>query len=552
MAKPLVLLIRDGWGIGDGGEGDAVAAAATPNMDKILETYPNTAIRASGEAVGLRGGFQGSSEVGHLNMGAGRIVEQEILRVDKAIRDGSLLKHPRLIEAVEHCKNSGRTFHLMGLVQDQGVHATEDHLFAFLEHLSREGVENVCIHFFGDGRDTPPRSALAFLERLEKAIASTGVGRVASVMGRYWGMDRAKNWDRTERAYRALIAGEGRTAQSAREAIEEAYCRADGQGAAGEDLVETDEFIMPTIITDDNGNPVGLIQPGDAVLHFNYRQDRAIQLTMAFVEDSFDGFDRGPKPDVFYMGLTRYYDEFAFGLIPPMNMDNLLGLVLSERGRRQLRIAEYQKYRHVTSFFNGKRIEPYAGEDRIQVESTTLPEDQKPEMSAFEVTDLMLAAVTNGIGAARAAADDRDMATVEIPKGDDAFGGDLEDTYDVIILNYANGDMVGHTGVFAAARKAIETVDECLGRVVSAVLERDGTVLVTADHGNSERMIDPETGEPQTAHTTCPVELAVVCNDHADIRLRDGGKLSDIAPTMLSILGIDIPEEMTADNLIVG
>lgn len=552
MAKPLVLLIRDGWGIGDGGKGDAVAAAATPNMDRILETYPNTAIRASGEAVGLRDGFQGSSEVGHLNMGAGRIVEQEILRVDKAIRDGSLFEHPRLTEAVEHCKNSGRTFHLMGLVQDQGVHATEDHLFALLEFLSREGIEDVCIHFFGDGRDTPPRSALRFLERLENVIASTGTGRVATVMGRYWGMDRARNWDRTERAYRALTAGEGRTAESARAAIEEAYRRADDQEAAGEDLVETDEFITPTIITDDSGNPVGLIQPGDAVLHFNYRQDRAIQLTMAFVEDEFDGFDRGPKPDVFYMGLTRYYDEFACGLIPPMNMNNLLGLVLSERGYRQLRIAEYQKYRHVTSFFNGKRIEPYPGEDRIQVESTTLPEDQKPDMSAYEVTDLMLAAVTNGIGAARAAAEDMDMATVEIPEGDDAFGGDLDDTYDVIVLNYANGDMVGHTGVFAAARKAIEAVDECLGRVVSAVLERNGTVLVTADHGNSERMIDPETGGPQTAHTTSPVELAVVCNDHADMRLKDGGKLSDIAPTMLSILGIDIPEEMTADNLIVG
>ena len=548
MAKPLLLMIRDGWGIGDGGPGDAVAAANTPNMDNLLNKYPSVQIEPSGEAVGLRAGSQGSSEVGHLNMGAGRIVEQEVRRVDKAIEDGSLFKHPRLLEAVEICKTQNKKFHLMGLVQDQGVHAIDDHLFAMLGFLAEQGLKDVCIHFFGDGRDTPPQSALTFLEKLEASIASSGTGRVASVMGRYWSMDRAQNWERTEKAYRALTKGEGLTASSAKEAIEEAYKRAEEQRAAGEDIVETDEFISPTLITDENGNPTGIVEEGDIVLHFNYRQDRAIQLTMAFVEDDFSNFDRGSRLEAFYMGLTRYYDEFSFELIPPMNMDNLLGEVLSKKGLRQLRIAEFQKYKHVTSFFNGKRIAPFAGEDRIQVESTTLPEDQKPEMSAHEVTELVLKAINDGILAARNGAKEMDMADLEIADESDSVDPDAE--YDVIVLNYANGDMVGHTGVFEAARKAIETVDECLGKVVEAVLAKDGLVLITSDHGNSERMIDPETGGPQTAHTTSPVDLTMVGNDTDNIVLRQGGKLSDIAPTMLAMLNMDIPEEMTADNLI--
>ncbi|MCD4824253.1 MAG: 2,3-bisphosphoglycerate-independent phosphoglycerate mutase [Phycisphaerae bacterium] len=548
VKKPLMLLIRDGWGIGADYDGNAVLAARTPNMDRISGQYPNCTLDASGEPVGVRAGSQGSSEVGHLNMGAGRIVEQEIVRVDKMIRSGELFKVPRLLEAVQQCKSQGKTFHLMGLVQDQGVHATQDHLFAFLDFLAAEGVKDVAVHFFGDGRDTPPQSALKFLDILEEKIAAAGVGKIATVMGRYWAMDRAENWDRTEKAYRLLTEGKGLTAPSARTAIEEAYRRAEQQRLDDEDIAETDEFIAPTAVVDDTGKPVAKIEPGDAVLHFNYRQDRALQLTEAFVEEDFDGFNRGPLPDVFYMGLTRYYDEFPYALVPPMNMANLLGEVLSVNSLRQLRIAEFQKYKHVTSFFNGKMLEPYAGEDRILVDSITIPENQKPEMSAYEVTDMVLTAVSDGVAAARQAAETTDK--VSLVTKDFPTGGDLSGTYDVIVLNFANCDMVGHTGVFDAAVKAVETVDECLGKVVEAVLARDGMVLITADHGNAEQMTDPQTGDIHTAHTTNPVEFALVGKNAGDYKLIDHGKLSDIAPTMLQLLGIDIPKEMTAQSLI--
>jgi 2,3-bisphosphoglycerate-independent phosphoglycerate mutase len=553
MSKPLVLLIRDGWGIGPDHEGNAVKAANTPNCDRLLAEYPNTVIEASGEAVGVRAGSQGSSEVGHLNMGAGRIVEQEIVRVDKAIADGSLFELPKYAQAVEHCKQTGATFHLMGLVQDQGVHATQEHLFAFLRNLAQAGLEKdqVCVHFFGDGRDTPPRSALRYLESLEKVMDECGLGRVASVMGRFWAMDRAENWQRTEKAFNALVHGEAPfTASSAREAIEQAYARADEQIEKGEDNPETDEFIRPTLIVDDSGGPLGVIASGDVVLHTNYRQDRAIQLTRAFVDDEFDGFERtGGKPDVVYLGLTRYYDEFDRALIPPMNMSKLLGQVLCEHRLRQLRIAEFQKYRHVTSFFNGKAIEPFAGEDRIQVDSITVPEDQKPEMSAYEVTDLVVKAVCEGVSAARQEAESLDYAHLELGEELEGFCP-TDETYDVIVVNYANGDMVGHTGVFEAARKAIEAVDECTGRVVEAVLAKGGTLLVTADHGNAEAMLDPNTGDVQTAHTTSLVECILVGEDTKNRKLIDKGKLSDLAVTMLEILGIDTPEEMTAESLL--
>ncbi|MCD6364548.1 MAG: 2,3-bisphosphoglycerate-independent phosphoglycerate mutase [Planctomycetes bacterium] len=549
MAKPLILLIRDGWGIGPVYEGNAVRAANTPNMDRLLAEHPNCVLEASGTAVGVRAGGQGSSEVGHLNMGAGRIVEQEILRVDKLIASGELFKAPRLVEAVKLCKSSGAAFHLMGLVQDQGVHATQEHLFAILAFLAREGLEKVFIHFFGDGRDTPPRSAIGFLEQLQQQIAELGVGRVAGVMGRYWSMDRGRNWSRTERAYRAMLYGEGFTAKSAREAIEAAYERADRQIADGEDLVETDEFIQPTIIVDNDGKPLGLIAPGDAVLHFNYRQDRALQLTEAFVEKDFDGFARGDAPAVFYMGLTQYYDDFKYPLVPAMNMKNLLGEVLSTAGLMQLRIAEFQKYRHVTSFFNGKRLEAFPGEDRIEVSSITIPEDQKPEMSAYEVTELMLCAIKRGIAAVRAEASAKDWANIETcdPPGKTISP---EQGYDVIVLNYANGDMVGHTGVFDAAVKAVETVDECVGKVVEATLSVGGTMLITADHGNVDEMIDRESGAPSTAHTTNDVEFVLVANDSARYKLTRRGKLSNIAPTMLDIMGMDIPADMTEKSLI--
>jgi len=298
MNKPLMLLIRDGWGIGTGGPGDAIAAAKTPYTDSLLSKYPNCTLQASGEGVGVRAGSQGSSEVGHLNMGAGRIVEQEILRIDNLIHTGELFENPLFLKAVEECKTTGKKFHLMGLVQNEGVHAMHEHLFAFLKVLAEAGVKDVCVHFFADGRDTPPQSALTYLDELESKIAEYKVGRIATVMGRYWAMDRAENWERTEKAYRAMISGEGLKAHSPREAIEQAYKRAEQQRAADDDIIETDEFISPTVIVDGSDNPVGLIEPGDTVLHFNYRQDRALQMTLAFVEDSFTEFNRGPRLDV--------------------------------------------------------------------------------------------------------------------------------------------------------------------------------------------------------------------------------------------------------------
>ncbi len=547
--KPLVLIVRDGWGIGTGSAGDAVSAANTPHMDAILDTCPTCTIDAAGTPVGVREGSQGSSEVGHLNLGAGRIVKQEILRIDEMIADGSLFQIPRFREAIDLCKTRGKAFHLMGLVQDQGVHATQDHLFDLIRHLAAEGVSDIVVHFFSDGRDTAPQSALGFLDTLEAVFVETGVGRIGTVMGRYYAMDRAENWERTQRAYDLLLAGKGRTAASAREAIEQAYARAEAQKAAKADIVENDEFIDPTAIVDAEGKPVGTIQPGDCVLHFNYRQDRALQLTNAFVDEPFTGFDRGDKPDVFYMGLTRYYDEFTFELVPPMNMANLLGEVISAKGLYQLRIAEFQKYKHVTSFFNGKMLEPYAGEDRILVDSISIPEDQKPAMSAYEVTELALAAINGSINEARAAAEAHEIGHYV---GKDFEGGcpcKLKQTYDVIVLNFANCDMVGHTGVFDAARSAVEVVDECLGKIVEATLERDGALLITSDHGNAESMFDAS-GNVQTSHTTSLVTCSLVSNDAADYKLVEHGKLADITVTMLDLLDIPIPAEMTATSLL--
>ncbi len=557
MGRPLVLIIRDGWGIGRDYPGNAVKLAHPPVLANLLATYPHTVLGAAGRAVGLRPGYQGSSEVGHLNMGAGRIVEQEIVRVDKLIESGELFRHPALLSATAKVKANGGAFHVMGLVQDQGVHATAEHLYALLELARREGLPRVFVHFFSDGRDTPPRSALVYLERLERKMAELGVGRVASVIGRYYAMDRALNWDRIERAYDALVHGEGLAARSPRAAIEEAYARADqtlaarAAGTAGEDaLVETDEFIQPTLIVGDDGRPLATIRAGDAVVHFNFRQDRAIQLTRAFVEEDFTGFDRGPRLDVCYRGLTRYYDEFPYAVLPPMNMDALVGEVVSDAGLWQLRIAEYQKYRHVTSFFNGKRIQPYPGEDRILVPSVTVTEDQCPEMSAYPVTDLVVTAVRDGIAAARARAKTIDGVQIDVEPSRALPVDRGRDTYDLIVLNYANCDMVGHTGVLPASVRAVQVTDECIGRVVAAVRERGGIVIVTSDHGNVEQMIDPETGGVQTAHTTNDVECVYVRDDDRARKLRPSGVLADVGPTLLQCLGLAVPPEMTAETLL--
>ncbi|HLC42288.1 MAG TPA: 2,3-bisphosphoglycerate-independent phosphoglycerate mutase, partial [Methylomirabilota bacterium] len=389
-----------------------------------------------------------------------------------------------------------------------------------------------------------PQSALVYLERLEKKIQELGVGPIASVVGRYYAMDRGKNWERTKRAYDALVSGIGFRARSAREAIESAYQRTnpDTHGQ------ETDEFIQPTVIVDENGNPISTVKPGDSMILFNFRQDRAIQLSMAFVEPDFSFFDRGPLLQIAYLGMTCYYDEFRQYVIPPMNMANLVGELLSREGLWQLRISEYQKYRHVTSFFNGKRIEPYPREDRIQVPSITVPEDTKPEMSAYEVTELAVEAITHGIEAVRKKARGADGTTCHFDESLPNSRG--ADSYDVIVMNYANPDMVGHTGNLEAAVKAVEVVDRCIGAVVEATLRRGGVALITADHGNVEQMIDPVTGKVQTAHTTNPVDFILVGEGLQTTRLRPSGILSDVGPTLLQLLGLSIPKEMTARSLI--
>ena len=551
MPRPVMLIIRDGWGVSDRTEGNAVAAAATPNIDSYRAAYPYTRIGTSGKDVGLPAGSQGSSEVGHLNLGAGRIVEQEVIRLDRGLATGELFTHPLLQSAVQTVRESGGALHLMGLVQDQGVHALDRHLFALLGFAADQGLEKVYVHFFSDGRDTPPQSALGFLDQLEQQIASIGVGRVASVMGRYWGMDRDRNWDRIQAAYDALTRGEGRIAASARQAIEQAYARIEKQresyAADPNAIIETDEFIRPTLIAGENGRPFGVIGDGDAVIHFNYRQDRAVELTRAFMEQDFAHFERTVRPKVMYVGLTRYYDEFENAVLPPMNMNNILSQVLCEHGIRQLRISETQKFRHVTSFFNSKIEQPFCYEDRILVKSLPISEDKQPAMRAPEVTALVVAALRKGIGAVRRMAEKTEGVVVtRCQESDDEVGDAF---YDVIILNYANCDMVGHRGFFEPAVKAVEAVDHGVGEVVAAMLDQGGTALITADHGNVEQMIDPDTGKPHTAHTTFDVELFYVAPDAKDVRLVRRGILSDVAPTILKLLGVPKPSEMTRPTL---
>ncbi|RZN37879.1 MAG: 2,3-bisphosphoglycerate-independent phosphoglycerate mutase [Methanophagales archaeon ANME-1-THS] len=516
MKKPIVLIIRDGWGINPDARYNAVAHAHTPHIDSFLNRYPHTVLEAAGTAVGLPPGYQGSSEVGHLNMGAGRIVKQEITRVNESIEDKSLFASACLQRALSNCRSKGSALHLMGLVQDAGVHAHQDHLFAIMSYAKERGIQKIYIHFFSDGRDTAPRSALEFLRALRAKIVEYQVGEIATLMGRYYAMDRGKNWHLTSQAYNALTRGVGIRVSSAEEAVKRAYTE-DRTPDGGQ---MTDEYIPPSIISTFSG-----IRDGDSVIHFNYRQDRAIQLTMAFVEDDYPG-ERWKKLDVVYCGLTRYYDTFPFYMMEPISegvgMHKILGEVLSEEGLRQLRIAETQKFRHVTSFFNGKRIEPYPHEDQIEIKSMYDPAlfAEHPEMNAFDVTEEVIRRIESG-------------------------------RYHVIVLNYANCDMVGHTGDYEAAKIAVEVVDECVGAVVERILEQDGIALVTADHGNVEEMRDCQTGLPKTSHTTNPVEFIYVANAYREITLRPRGILSDIAPTVLFLLGIPQPEEMTSANLIV-
>lgn len=514
--RPVALIIRDGWGINEREEGNAVLAADTPNVDRYKSDYPWTTLACSGEPVGLPDGYQGSSEVGHLNMGAGRIVVQELKRIDDGLKGGSFFDVDLWRNMVAGWQENGSRLHLFGLLQDEGVHAHQEHLFKIMRRARQDNPDGeIIIHPFLDGRDTPPRSCLEYLAKLARVMDEVGKCRIGTVMGRYYSMDRSRNWELTDTAYHCLVMAEGRRSESAVEAVEESY--ANDKTPDGVEMF--DEYIVPHCIGDYDG-----IHDGDCVLHTNYRQDRAIQLALAFVDDEYPGTLKA-KPDVLFGGLTRYYDSFENFIVGAMDgdggMENLLGDVISKAGLKQLRIAETQKFRHVTSFFNGKSTTPNEGEDQVDVPSRFDPAlfASHPEMDAYNVTDELLKR--------------------------------LEDNpYAFIGVNYANGDMVGHTGDFEAARKAVSVVDECVGKVVARLLELDAHVLITADHGNSEMMTDYETGMAKTSHTLSPVEFIYVASDSKGRTLKEGGKLSDIAPTVLSLLGLSIPEDMTADVLV--
>jgi 2,3-bisphosphoglycerate-independent phosphoglycerate mutase len=516
--RPVALIIRDGWGLNERADGNAVFAAATPNMDRYKSRYPWARLACCGEAVGLPEGYQGSSEVGHLNMGAGRIVVQELKRIDDGLRTGALYHAPKWQALMAAWRKGRGRLHFLGLLQDEGVHAHQEHLFKLLRRARAEFPDGeIAVHPFLDGRDTPPRSTLEYLGRLEIEMQAVGRCRVGTVMGRYYAMDRSKNYGLTDRAFRCLVQAEGGRAVSAAAAVEAAYAgdrTPDGQAMY-------DEYIPPCVVGDYGG-----MRDGDAVMHFNYRQDRAIQLSQAFVSDNYPGH-RAVRPNVAYLGFTRYWNEFTEYLLGAMDegggMGNLLGETISRAGLRQLRIAETQKFRHVTSFFNGKSTKPYPGEDQVDVPSRFDPATFAihPEMEAYNVTEELL----------------RRLA---------------DNPYGFVAVNFANGDMVGHTGVFDAARQAIEIVDACVGRVVTRLLELDAHVLITADHGNSEQMIDYATGMVKTSHTLCDVECLYVANDSPGVRILPYGKLADIAPTVLGLLDLPVPAEMTADDLILA
>ncbi|MBT9281242.1 MAG: 2,3-bisphosphoglycerate-independent phosphoglycerate mutase [Hydrogenibacillus schlegelii] len=506
--KPLALIILDGFALREERHGNAVAQARKPNFDRYWATYPHTTLQASGEAVGLPPGQMGNSEVGHLNIGAGRIVYQDLTRIDRAIEGGSFFDNPALLAAVRHVQAAPeRTLHIAGLVSDGGVHSHLRHLLALLELARRHGLRRVAVHAFLDGRDTPPASAIGYLEAVGAAMRRLGVGRIATVAGRYYAMDRDRRWERTEKAYRAMVDGIGETADDPIEAVRRSYERG-----------VTDEFVVPTVIVE-AGRPVAPIRDDDAVVVFNFRPDRVIQLSQALGNADFAGFDRGPsRPAALRLvTMTRYSEDVAAEVaFPPEMPADTFGEVISRAGLSQLRIAETEKYPHVTYFFSGGREEPFPGERRVLIPSPKVPTyDLKPEMSAYEVTDALLAELRT-------------------------------DPPDVIVLNFANPDMVGHSGKLEPTIRAVEAVDDNLGRVVEAVLALGGVAVITADHGNADEVLDAE-GRPVTQHTTNPVPFIVT---RFDVRLRDGGILADIAPTMLELLGLPQPAAMTGRSLL--
>ena len=504
MKNMTALIIMDGFGERAETQGNAIRLAGTPNIDKLKAEYPHTVIGASGMDVGLPDGQMGNSEVGHLNIGAGRIVYQELTRITKSAQDGDMDKNEALLKAMNNAKDNGKALHLMGLLSDGGVHSHNTHLYALLEMAKRVGVEKVFVHCFMDGRDVPPSSGKDYVKELMDKLEEIGVGKIATVMGRYYAMDRDNRWERVEKAYAAMVYGEGEQAECPLCAMQNSY-----------DKEVTDEFVVPTVVK--GAEP---ISEGDSVIFYNFRPDRAREITRTLVDPDFTGFER--KKGFFpltYVCMTQYDAtmpnvEVAY---KPESLVNTFGEYISNKGLTQLRIAETEKYAHVTFFFNGGVEKQYPGEDRILVKSPAVATyDLQPEMSAYEVTDKMVEAVKSG-------------------------------KYDALILNYANCDMVGHTGVFEAAVKAVEAVDTCVGRVVEAVKEMGGCVLLTADHGNADKMVD-EDGTPFTAHTTNPVPFCVI---NHPCQLREGGRLADIAPTMLKILGLEQPAEMTGESIIL-
>mgnify|MGYP002311549339 CR=1 FL=1 len=506
--RKVLLMILDGWGIGDGQKGDVIAQVHPAYISEMTRKYPHAQLRTDGENVGLPDGQMGNSEVGHLNIGAGRVVYQDLVKINRACRDDSILKNPEIVKAFEYAKSNGVSVHLMGLVSDGGVHSSLDHLLKLTDIADKYGIERTYVHCFMDGRDTDPYSGKGFIERLEKHMRERSTGVVASIVGRYYAMDRDKRWERVKVAYDLLVEGKGEHSSDMALAMQKSY-----------DEGVTDEFVKPVVRIDEDGNPIGMIRPNDVVIFFNYRPDRAREITRTLVDPKFDGFTRQYFPVTFV--CTTEYDatmpnvEVAY---PRQAVRNGLGEYLSNLGLTQLRIAETEKYAHVTFFFNGGVEQPCEGEDRKVIPSPKVATyDLKPEMSAPEVAAECVKRIESG-------------------------------KYDVVILNFANCDMVGHTGVFDAAVKAVEAVDTCVDQVVTAVLNAGGCAFITADHGNAEKMMNPD-GTPFTAHTTNVVPfVAVGCGD---VKLREGGCLADIAPTMLPYIGLPVPAEMTGKSIIV-
>ncbi len=510
--KRCMLIILDGWGVREDIRGNAVAQANTPFLDKIQKQYPYSQLVTFGNAVGLPDKIMGNSEVGHLNIGAGRVVHQDLLRIDKSIEDGSFFKNNAIVRLMEQVKKNHSKLHLMGLVSDGGVHSQLAHLIALLDMAGQRQLEQVVVHAILDGRDTPPTNGVKYLSTLQSHIEASGSGAIASICGRFYAMDRDKRWDRIEKAFQLYTRGQGVPETDPIAAINKAYKKN-----------ETDEFIKPIVMVKDDGTPRGVVEDGDGILFFNFRADRAREITSAFTNNAFNAFERNPRPDLCgYTCMTRFDEDFSLPIaFEPVQMTNILGEIISKYHLRQLRIAETEKYAHVTYFFNGGREEPFEGEDRCLIPSPrdVSTYDQKPEMSALEVTQ-------------------------------EAIHRIALDIYDLIVLNFANMDMVGHSGIMSAAVKACETIDHCVEKIVEKLIEKDWAAIVTADHGNAEKMMDEE-GNPYTAHTVGRVGCVLVDNTRTSQILKDGS-LCDIAPTILEIMGLTQPTEMTGHSLLMG